>query len=159
MDRPSAAHRTLPFGTVIRVLNLDNGREIEVRVNDRGPFVRGRILDLSRAAAEDLGMIADGIADIRLWVLAWPATEQPTIRRAGAASSAEQRVVQAGAFRDRARAQQLARRVAQIDRRARVFSHQGWHRVQVHGLDGQAASRLVALLGSAGIDAVILPAD
>ena len=62
----TAAHRNLPFGTVVRVTNLENGREVVVRINDRGPFVKGRIIDLSRAAAEALGFIQDGIARVRV---------------------------------------------------------------------------------------------
>ncbi|MBR6494835.1 MAG: septal ring lytic transglycosylase RlpA family protein, partial [Prevotella sp.] len=57
-DSLTCAHRTLPFGTKLRVKNPANGREVIVRVNDRGPFVRGRIVDLSRAAAQKLGIIA-----------------------------------------------------------------------------------------------------
>jgi peptidoglycan lytic transglycosylase len=62
----TAAHRNLPFGAVIRVTNLANGRMVKVRVNDRGPYARGRILDLSAAAAEGLGMSRDGIARVRI---------------------------------------------------------------------------------------------
>lgn len=58
----TAAHQTLRFGAVLRVTHLGNGREVEVRVNDRGPFVEGRILDLSQGAAEILGMIDEGVA-------------------------------------------------------------------------------------------------
>lgn len=65
----TAAHRTLPFGTLLRVTNLANGRTVVVRVNDRGPFHRSRILDLSRAAAEQLGMVRRGLARVRLEVL------------------------------------------------------------------------------------------
>lgn len=61
-DSLTCAHRTLPFGTLLRVKNPANGREVVVRVNDRGPFVRGRIIDLSRAAAKKLGIIAKGVA-------------------------------------------------------------------------------------------------
>jgi rare lipoprotein A len=64
----TAAHRTLPFGTRVRVRNLDNGREADVTINDRGPFVAGRILDLSRAAAEALGAIGPGVIRVRLEV-------------------------------------------------------------------------------------------
>ncbi|HAV86886.1 septal ring lytic transglycosylase RlpA family protein [Stutzerimonas balearica] len=64
-----AAHRSLPFGTRVRVTNLDNGRQVVVRINDRGPYRRGRIIDLSRAAAAQLGMIEDGIAPVRLETL------------------------------------------------------------------------------------------
>ncbi|MEM1095637.1 MAG: septal ring lytic transglycosylase RlpA family protein [Bacteroidota bacterium] len=65
-DAITAAHKTLPFGTRITVVHLGNGREVTVRINDRGPFVRGRVIDLSRAAAERIGMIDEGLAEVRL---------------------------------------------------------------------------------------------
>ena len=66
------AHRTLPFGTRVRVTNLENKRSVEVVVNDRGPFVDGRIADLSMAAARALGMIADGVVDGIVEIVAPP---------------------------------------------------------------------------------------
>lgn len=66
----TAAHRTLPFGTRVKVTNLANGRSVEVRVNDRGPFHRRRVIDLSRAAAERLGMVRRGRAPVEVRVLA-----------------------------------------------------------------------------------------
>ena len=65
----TAAHRTLPFGTRVRVQNLDNGRSVVVRINDRGPFIRGRVIDVTRAAAGQLGFINAGTARVRLSVL------------------------------------------------------------------------------------------
>jgi rare lipoprotein A len=65
----TAAHRNLPFGTRVRVTNEENGRSVVVRVNDRGPWVEGRIIDLSYAAAKELGMIEAGVVRIRLEVL------------------------------------------------------------------------------------------
>jgi len=65
----TAAHRTLPFGTIVRVTNLENDRSIEVRINDRGPFVRGRIIDLSKAAARALRMVDDGIVEAHIEVV------------------------------------------------------------------------------------------
>ncbi|MDH1007750.1 septal ring lytic transglycosylase RlpA family protein [Pseudomonas nicosulfuronedens] len=62
----TAAHRTLAFGTRVRVTNLDNGRSVVVRINDRGPFGRGRIIDVSKAAAEQLNMLRSGTARVRL---------------------------------------------------------------------------------------------
>jgi rare lipoprotein A len=62
----TAAHRTLPFGTQVRVTNLRNGRSVIVRINDRGPFGRGRIIDVSRAAARELGMIGSGTTKVRI---------------------------------------------------------------------------------------------
>ena len=64
--RRTAASRTIPFGTQVKVVNLKNGRRVKVRVNDRGPFVKGRILDLSRKAARKLGMLEDGVVRVRL---------------------------------------------------------------------------------------------
>jgi rare lipoprotein A len=69
MHALTAAHPTLPFGTRLRVVNLDNDRAVDVRVNDRGPVVPGRILDLSYAAARALGAIGPGLIPIRLTVL------------------------------------------------------------------------------------------
>ncbi|MFN7121753.1 MAG: septal ring lytic transglycosylase RlpA family protein [Hydrogenophaga sp.] len=60
----TAAHKTLPFGTRVRVRNLANGREVAVRINDRGPHVRGRVIDLSRAAAQQIGLLTMGVATI-----------------------------------------------------------------------------------------------
>jgi rare lipoprotein A len=65
----TAAHRTLPFGTLVRVTNTRNGRSVVVRINDRGPYGRGRIIDLSEAAAKKLDMIDAGIVPVRLEVL------------------------------------------------------------------------------------------
>ena len=62
----SAAHKTLPFGTVVLVTNLDNGKKMRVRINDRGPFVKGRVIDLSEGAAKVLGVHTAGIAKVRL---------------------------------------------------------------------------------------------
>ncbi len=69
-DEMTAAHRTLPFGSLVRVTNLANGRNVVVRVNDRGPFTRGRTIDVSRAAADELGLVARGHADVELALIA-----------------------------------------------------------------------------------------
>lgn len=69
MNKLTAAHRTLPFGTRVRVTNLDNGRQVDVRINDRGPYSKRRILDLSRAAAKELRMIEAGVARVRIELL------------------------------------------------------------------------------------------
>ncbi|MFN7900601.1 MAG: septal ring lytic transglycosylase RlpA family protein [Synechococcaceae cyanobacterium] len=65
----TAAHRTLPFGTRVRVTNLNNGRTAVVRINDRGPFHSGRVLDLAHGAASELGVVASGIAQVSIEVL------------------------------------------------------------------------------------------
>jgi rare lipoprotein A len=65
----TAAHKTLPFGTTVRVTNKANGRKVVVRINDRGPFVEGRIIDLSFQAAKEMDMVTAGVVDVRVEVL------------------------------------------------------------------------------------------
>lgn len=71
-DQLMAAHPTLPFGTLVQVRNLRNGRSVVVRITDRGPHGRGRIVDVSRAAAAELDMIADGLAEVELTIVELP---------------------------------------------------------------------------------------
>lgn len=66
----TAAHKSLPFDTIVRVKNLRNGTEVTVRINDRGPFVEGRVIDLSRQAAERIGITTTGLTDVDLYILA-----------------------------------------------------------------------------------------
>ncbi len=65
----TAAHKTLPFNTIVRVTNLSNNKSVLVRINDRGPFVAGRIIDLSRAAAEKIGLVGKGVVQVKLTVV------------------------------------------------------------------------------------------
>jgi rare lipoprotein A len=99
MNTLVAAHRTLPFGSILRVTNLNNGRHIEVRVIDRGPFVGDRVLDLARAAAIGLDMIGTGTAPVRIELLSGPS---PSIGDF---------TVQVGAFSDRTNADRLRERL------------------------------------------------
>ncbi len=103
MEQLVAAHRTLPFDTWVRVYDLDNNKNVEVRIIDRGPFVDGRIIDLSHAAAQAISLIGPGIANVRLEVIRTPANVPPAVF-----------AVQIGAFRDpqsaeRVRVQMAAR--------------------------------------------------
>ena len=68
----TGAHRTLPFGTIVRVTNTANGKSVDVRINDRGPFKAGRIVDVSRAAAEKLDMIKAGVINCTMEVISQP---------------------------------------------------------------------------------------
>ncbi len=97
MEKMTAAHRTLPLDTWVRVENLANSKSVDVRITDRGPFVQGRIIDLSHAAARAIDMIGPGTAKVRLVVTA----------AAEARPSSEWYAVQVGAFQDRARAERL----------------------------------------------------
>ncbi|MER3446269.1 MAG: septal ring lytic transglycosylase RlpA family lipoprotein [Candidatus Dadabacteria bacterium] len=72
MHSYTAAHQTLPIGTVVRVVNLENGRDVIVKINDRGPFKKGRIIDLSYAAAKSIGMLGKGTAKVRVEVISVP---------------------------------------------------------------------------------------
>ena len=110
----TAAHQTLPLGTRVAVTNLANGKEAEVRINDRGPFVKGRSIDLSYAAARSIGMVGPGTVPVRIEVLGVGGPQLPSAMYA----------VQVGAFADRDNAvrlkESLARRfngvyVAQLD--------------------------------------------
>ncbi|MBM4167983.1 MAG: septal ring lytic transglycosylase RlpA family protein [Ignavibacteria bacterium] len=67
----TAAHRTFPFGTLVRVTHLESDKQVVVRINDRGPFVEGRMIDLSLGAAKEIGLIQKGTARVRLEVLQW----------------------------------------------------------------------------------------
>jgi len=116
----TAAHKTLPFGTIVEVTHIGSGRAVEVRINDRGPFVEGRVIDLSRAAAEALAMTAEGIAPVRLRIVAEP--EPPTHRIQIASFSSAESAIR---VRDRIRSSGVA---ADIERAGDL------HRVVVPGV-------------------------
>ena len=94
MEKLTAAHRTLPFNTWVRVVNLTNDKAVEVRITDRGPFIDGRIIDLSHAAAREIDLIGPGVAQVRMEVI-----------RVAQAAQAGGFAVQVGAFQDRGNAQ------------------------------------------------------
>ena len=96
-EKLTAAHKTLPFGSLVRVTDLDTGKQVEVIINDRGPFVGGRIIDLSFAAARDLGIVDKGVARVRIEVIG---LEGPLAARRWR--------VQVGSFMDRASATGLS---------------------------------------------------
>jgi len=120
MYKVSAAHKILPMGTYVRVTNLENGKEITVRINDRGPFVKGRILDLSYAAAQQLGMVKAGV--VRGKIVALGKEVDPAGRIAGKHDTiveplvfgSESFTVQIGAFSSRSNAESLAERLKVI---------------------------------------------
>ncbi len=65
----TAAHKTLPFGTLVKVTNLANNKSVVVKINDRGPFVKGRIIDLSKSAAEEIGSLAQGVFEVKIEIV------------------------------------------------------------------------------------------
>ena len=103
----TAAHPVLPIGTRVQVENLNNGRKVWLRINDRGPYAKGRVLDLTRIAAERLGMIEAGTAPVRITVLKWPET-----LAAGLGLRAyQQYVVQVAAYPDEPAAEEARARM------------------------------------------------
>jgi rare lipoprotein A len=116
MEKLTAAHRTLPFGTFVRVTNLGNGKSVEVRIIDRGPFVAGRIIDLSHAAAQEIEMIGPGVAQVRVDILSLPSL-----------TAAENWfAVQAGAFQDKDRAERLRSSMEREYGSARLVLRKGY---------------------------------
>ncbi len=98
METMVAAHRTLSFQTWVRVRNLSNDKTVDVRIIDRGPFVGGRIIDLSHAAAKQIELIGPGVAEVELTVISSPAGQEAALF-----------AVQVGAFREKANADRMER--------------------------------------------------
>lgn len=152
MNDMTAAHPTLPFGTFVTVTNLDNGRTAVVRINDRGPFVGGRIIDLSYAAARVLGMIGPGTARVRLEVL-----EGYRLPEAGRASRFS---VQVGAFAVQENAYALKRRLEARYEGVTVAAFRTpsrtYYRVRVGAADREAALRTAQRLADDGYPVILI---
>lgn len=106
-NKVTAAHRTLPFNTWVRVENMLNGKAVEVRINDRGPFVSGRVIDLSLGAAKKIDMVRAGVVPVVLKVI----KEAPTADKLRSKGQDVFYVIQLGAFENEAAAQNLRRRI------------------------------------------------
>jgi rare lipoprotein A len=185
MHQLTAAHPTLPFGTLVQVTNVENGRQVVVRVNDRGPFGRRRVIDLSYAAAHELRMVGPGTAQVELAVVgrfdpmapaspaqpillaaAVPATPDapPPATPAAAATPAatlaiDAYTVQVGAFGETERAEALQRDLAGRYPSAVVLSDGTWSRVQVGRFDDrEEAETLRAELAATGLAAIVVAA-
>lgn len=141
MHELTAAHRTLPLGTWVQVTHLESGRSIQVRVNDRGPFVDGRIIDLSYAAARALGIVKEGVA----WVSVWP-LQAPRLRFVG---SPRVYTLQVGAFSAEENAITLKTRLDELLSGAYIskvtVDGQTYYRVRVGNFDSREAAKRVAL--------------
>lgn len=152
MNDMTAAHPTLPFGTYLNVTNLDNGRTAVVRINDRGPFVGGRIIDLSYAAARVLGMIGPGTARVRLEVL--------ESFRGTAVAAASRFSVQVGAFAVQENAYALARQLETRYEGVFVATFQTpsrtYYRVRVRAGDKESALRTARRLADEGYPVILI---
>jgi rare lipoprotein A len=117
----TAAHKTLPLGTYVRVHNLENNRQVELRINDRGPFVRSRIIDLSYAAAKEIGIVESGTASVEVVALATPAvTDGGTPRYEPVDLYAGNFTFQVGAFVNRENAERLTSKLGQKYKNAHI---------------------------------------
>lgn len=114
MEKLTAAHRTLPFNTWVRVENVSNGKSVEVRIIDRGPFVGDRIIDLSHAAARQIEIIGPGVANVRVIVIANPAVPEAAVF-----------AVQVALFRSKENAERMRDRLIAAYGTARVVEREG----------------------------------
>lgn len=161
MYRMTAAHRSLPLPTYVRVTNLDNGRSTVVRVNDRGPFVDDRLIDLSYAAATRLGVIGNGTAPVRVRTVTPgdSSADAGTDPDADGGDGSEQVYLQVGAFREYANAQRVRARVRGAGIRSvdvnQVASESGGsvYRVRIGPLSSDTdREAILGKLGDAGIE-------
>lgn len=140
----TAAHRTLPFGTKVFVQRTDTGKTVTVRINDRGPFIRGRVIDLSYGAARELTMIGEGTADVILTIL-----DSPSPGNSGNLSNGrnEKYWVQAGSFSSLPPAvslrEKLVSQYPQVRLKTVDLPSGQWHRVQVGIFHSQEKAQTV----------------
>jgi rare lipoprotein A len=149
MNDLTAAHNTLPLGTFVAVTNLNNGQSVVVRINDRGPFVKNRVIDLSYAAARAIDLIRAGTAPVRIEVLA---DISPPLVALGFS-------VQTGSFVRRANAEamrkDLARQFADVRISTFETGRQVYYRVRIRANDRKAAEALARRLWEGGYTAII----
>lgn len=146
----TAAHPTLPIPSYIQVTNLKNGKKVIVRVNDRGPFHRGRILDLSYAAAHKLGFIGQGSAKVQVERV-WPTTETASVRTPDETLKAEDapKYLQLGAFNQLSNAEALLKKMVDkldsgYDPKLGIVNQRGVYMVRLGPFDSKAAVRTAA---------------
>jgi rare lipoprotein A len=147
----TAAHRELPLGTMVEVTNLDNGKSVRVRINDRGPFAKGRILDLSQEAARRLDLIAPGTGRVRITVVSMGPSPTPVPPQIPW-------IVQLGSFADPDHAERLAERLRASGREASLEPYNGLQRVQVGPFaTREDAERELRQLEAAGFEGIVRP--
>jgi rare lipoprotein A len=155
-SKMTAAHRDLPLGTVVSVTNLDNGKTVEVRVNDRGPFVHGRVIDLSREAARRLDLIGPGVGPVRVTIVSPGVAPTPVPPAVAAGPWA----VQVGSFGEPGRAEHHAERVRAAGFSAYLEPYEGLTRVKVGPFDSREdADRALARAEDAGFEGIVVPAN
>ncbi len=148
----TAAHRELPLGTIVDVSSLENGKSVRVRINDRGPFIKGRVIDLSRAAADRLELIGPGTGRVRLTVLQ-AGVEPPEISVSGLWA------VQIGSFADASNARRHADRARATGVFVSLEPYNGLTRVKVGVYSTRVeATEALASLEQQGFEGIVVPA-
>jgi rare lipoprotein A len=146
----TAAHKSLPFGTYVVVTNLNNGKSVTVRINDRGPFVKGRIIDLSYAAAKAVDMIGTGTAPVRLEILADISPKR----------SSQKFSVQVGSFIQERNAKSLKNELQRDYKNVYIIrfktANQVYYRVRIKAKDQDTAKAIARRLTRAGYSAIVL---
>jgi len=149
MNDLTAAHNTLPLGTFVAVTNLNNGKSVVVRINDRGPFIKNRVIDLSYAAARTIDLIGTGTAPVQIEVLAAISPPLAALRFS----------VQTGAFIQRANAEAMRRDLARdfTDVYVSTFetARQVYFRVRIRAKDRETAEALALRLMEKGYTAIL----
>lgn len=154
-SKMTAAHRDLPLGTVVSVTNLDNGKTVEVRVNDRGPFVHGRVIDLSQEAARRLDLIGPGVGPVRVTIVSPGAVPTPVPPAVAAGPWA----VQVGSFGEPGRAERHAERMRAAGFPAYLEPYEGLTRVKIGPFDSREnADRALARAEDSGFEGIVVPA-
>ena len=150
-SKMTAAHRTLPLGSIVDVTAVESGLTARVRINDRGPFLKGRIIDISREAARQIGILGPGTGSVRLAMVAVGATPTP-------APSTLPWVVQVGSFADAGRARSQSDRVRATGRTVFLEPYQGLTRVKVGPYPSRAdAEAALRSLEAAGFEGIVVP--
>jgi rare lipoprotein A len=137
----------------VDVTNLDNGSTVRVRINDRGPFIAGRVIDLSRAAAREIGLLGPGVGPVRLTVVT-PGAVQEIVSPSG------RWAVQVGSFADLLRAERHAERLRGTGRTVFLEPYRGLSRVKVGPFDGRRdADHELESLEDEGFEGIVVPTD
>ncbi len=146
----TAAHKTLPFGTFVMVTNLENGKSVIVRINDRGPFIKRRIIDLSYAAARVLDMVGPGVVPVRVEVL----------ERYSPKKSTQKFSLQVGAFIYKDNAEALKRKLRRKYRNVYISKfetpHQTYYRVRIKARSLESAKEIAQKLLKEGYTVLVL---
>lgn len=145
----TAAHKTLPFGTHVMVTNLNNGKSITVRINDRGPFVKGRIIDLSYAAAKALDMVGPGVVPVRIEVIPQRSPKKLIVKYS----------IQAGAFIFKKNAHTLHKKLRRSYRHVYISQfktpNRTYYRVRIKADSLSEAEKIAARLNKDGYTAIV----